>query len=114
MFGEDLPGKPFGGVSLRPALSLPALGYLFVTSGLKFAKLRAMMFLAQLQLKTFLPSFFPLPSQSTLEKLLREALTPWVSGRNHGLCQGTAPTWLRTYPAPVAAPDPAALLTSEL
>ena len=83
----------FGESLLRLALSFLALGYLLVTSYLKFAKLKAMMFLAQLQFKTFLPSFFFfLPPQSALEKLLREALALWVFGRNHDLCQRRALT----------------------
>lgn len=64
MFGENLPGKPFLVASLETSPFL-ALGYLSVLHYLKFAKFRAMMFLAQPELKTLPPSFFFTPSSSS-------------------------------------------------
>lgn len=79
--------SPFGSCLLRIPLYFLALGYLLITLSLKFAKWRAMMFLAQLEFQTFPQSFFFffLPLQNALAKL-EEALTLLVFGRNHGLC----------------------------
>ena len=56
--------SPFGSCLLRIPLYFLALGYLLITLSLKFAKWRAMMFLAQLEFQTFPQSFFFFSSSS--------------------------------------------------